>query len=157
MAQMGWAAGAVMGVKLARPNKVALSIVGDGSFIMSNYVLATAVEYKIPVIWMVINNFGQSIERHGQLINYGREVWSSFQKDGKPYNPDFVKIAEAYGVKGKRIHASGEIKPAILEAIRLNEPYLIEVVTDRNSPTYFCPGVTRGYPIRWDKLAYLKQ
>jgi thiamine pyrophosphate-dependent acetolactate synthase large subunit-like protein len=105
----------------------------------------------------VINNFGQSIERHGQLINYGREVWSGFQKDGKPYNPDFMKIAKAYGVKGKRIHASGEIKPAILEAIRLNEPYLIEVVTDRNSPTYFCPGVTRGYPIRWDKLAYLKQ
>jgi acetolactate synthase-1/2/3 large subunit len=157
MAQMGWGAGAVMGVKLARPDKVALSIVGDGSFIMSNYVLATAVEYKIPVVWVVINNYGQSIERHGQLINYGREVWSTFQKDGKPYNPDFVKLAEAYGVKGKRIHASGEIKPAIQEAIGLNEPYLIEVVTDRNSPTYFCPGVTRGYPIRWDKLAYLKQ
>jgi acetolactate synthase-1/2/3 large subunit len=157
MAQMGWATGAVMGVKLARPNKVALSIVGDGSFIMSNYAMATAVEYKIPVIWVVINNFGQSIERHGQLINYGREVWSTFEKDGKPYNPDFVKMAEAYGVKGKRIHASGEIKAAIQEAIRLNEPYMIEVVTDRNSPTYFCPGVTRGYPIRWDKLAYLKQ
>ena len=157
MAQMGWAAGAVMGVKLARPDRAALSIVGDGSFIMSNYVLATAAEYRIPVVWVVINNFGQSIERHGQLINYGREVWSSFEKDGKPYNPDFVKIAEAYGVKGKRIHASGEIRPAVQEAIALNEPFLIEVVTDRNSPTYFCPGVTRGYPIRWDRLAYLKQ
>ncbi len=157
MAQMGWATSAVMGVKLARPGKIALAIVGDGSFIMSNYAMATAVEYKIPVIWVVINNYGQSIERHGQLINYGREVWSTFEKDGKLYNPDFVKIAEAYGVKGKRIHASGEIRPAIQDAIRLNEPYMIEVVTDRNSPTYFCPGITRGYPVRWDKLAYLKQ
>lgn len=157
MAQMGWATSAVMGVKLARPDKVALSIVGDGSFIMSNYALATAIEYKIPVIWVVINNYGQSIERHGQLINYGREVWSTFERDGKLYNPDFVKIAEAYGVKAKKIHSSGEIKKTVQEAIKTNEPYLIEVVTDRNSPTYFCPGVTRGYPIRWDKLAYLKQ
>ncbi|MGA2956709.1 MAG: thiamine pyrophosphate-binding protein [Thermodesulfobacteriota bacterium] len=157
MAQMGWATSAVMGVKLARPDKVALSIVGDGSFIMSNYALATAVEYKIPVIWVVINNYGQSIERHGQLINYGREVWSTFERDGKPYNPDFVKMADAYGVKAKKIHSSSQIKGAIQEAIRANEPYMIEVVTDRNSPTYFSPGVTRGYPIRWDKLAYLKQ
>jgi len=157
MAQMGWATSAVMVVKLARPDKVALSIVGDGSFIMSNYALATAVEYKIPVIWVVINNYGQSIERHGQLINYGREVWSTFERDGKPYNPDFVKMADAYGVKAKKIHSSSQIKGAIQEAIRANEPYMIEVVTDRNSPTYFSPGVTRGYPIRWDKLAYLKQ
>jgi acetolactate synthase-1/2/3 large subunit len=157
MAQMGWATSAVMGVKLARPDKVALAIVGDGSFIMSNYALATAVEYKIPVIWLVINNYGQSIERHGQLINYGREVWSTFAQDGKPYNPDFLKIAEAYGVKAKRIHSSGQIQKAVQEAIQANEAYLIEVVTDRNSPTYFCPGITRGYPVRWDKLAYLKQ
>ena len=157
MAQMGWSTSAVMGVKLARPDKVALAIVGDGSFIMSNYALATAVEYNIPVIWVLINNYGQSIERHGQLINYGREVWSTFERDGKLYNPDFMKIAEAFGVKGKRIHSSGQIKGAIQEAISANAPYLIEVVTNRESPTYFCPGITRGYPVRWDKLAYLKQ
>jgi acetolactate synthase-1/2/3 large subunit len=157
MAQMGWASSAVMGVKLARPDKVALAIVGDGSFIMSSYALATAVEYKINVIWVIINNYGQSIERHGQLINYGREVWSTFERDGKPYNPDFVKMAEAYGVKAKRIRGSDEVGEAIKTAIQMNEPYLIEVVTDRNAPTYFCPGITRGYPVRWDKLAYLKQ
>lgn len=157
MAQMGWSTSAVMGVKLARPDKVALAIVGDGSFIMSNYALATAVEYNLPVIWVLINNYGQSIERHGQLINYGREVWSTFERDGKPYNPDFVKIAEAFGVQGKRIHSSGQIKGAIQEAISAHAPYLIEVVTNRESPTYFCPGITRGYPVRWDKLAYLKQ
>lgn len=82
---------------------------------------------------------------------------SLFERDGKLYNPDFVKIAEAYGVKAKKIRSSGEIKKTVQEAVKTNEPYLIEVVTDRNSPTYFCPGVTRGYPIRWDKLAYLKQ
>jgi acetolactate synthase-1/2/3 large subunit len=157
MAQMGWSTSAVMGVKLARPDKVALAIVGDGSFIMSNCALATAVEYKIPVIWVLINNYGQSIERHGQLINYGREVWSTFERDGKPYNPDFVKMAEAFGVKGKRIHSSGQIKRAIQKAISANALYLIEVVTNRESPTYFCPGITRGYPVRWDKLAYLKE
>ncbi len=158
LAQMGWSASAVMGVKLARPDKVALAIVGDGSFLMSSYAMATAVEYKIPVIWVLINNYGQSIERHGQLINYGREVWSTFQKtDGKVSNPDFVKMAESYGVKGKRIHSSDEVKGTIQEAIKLNEPYLIEVVTDREAPTYFSPGITRGYPVRWDKLEYLKQ
>jgi len=157
MTHMGWATSAVMGVKLARPDKVALAIVGDGSFIMSNYALAMAVEYKIPVIWMVINNYGQSIERHGQLLNYGREVWSTFEQDGKPYNPDFVKIAEAYGVKAKRIHSSSQIQKTVQQAIQANEAYLIEVVTDRTRPTYFCPGINRAYPVRWDKLAYLKQ
>jgi acetolactate synthase-1/2/3 large subunit len=158
-AQMGWAASAVMGVKLARPNKAAVCICGDGSMIMANYAMGTAVEYNIPVVWVLINNYGQSIERHGQLANFGRETWSSFQieKTGKLYNPDFGKMAEAYGVKAKKIHSSGEIKKAVQEAIQANEPYLIEVVTDRNSPTYFSPGVTRGYPVRWDKLAYLKQ
>jgi acetolactate synthase-1/2/3 large subunit len=127
--------------------------------IMANYAMATAVEYHIPVVWVLINNYGQSIERHGQLVNFGRETWSSFQieKTGKLYNPDFGKMAEAYGVKAKKIHSSGEIRKAVQEAIQANEPYLIEVVTDRNSPTYFSPGVTRGYPVRWDKLAYLKQ
>jgi acetolactate synthase-1/2/3 large subunit len=157
LAQMGWASSAVMGVKLARPHQVALAIVGDGSFLMSNYALATAVEYKINVIWVIINNYGQSIERHGQLINYGREVWSTFERDGKPYNPDFVKMAESYGVKAKRIQSSDEVGETIKKGIQMNEPYLIEVVTDRNAPTYFCPGITRGYPVRWDKLAYLKQ
>ena len=157
LAQMGWSTSAVMGVKLARPDKVALAIVGDGSFLMSSYALATAVEYKIPVIWVLINNYGQSIERHGQLINYGREVWSTFEKEGKVFNPDFVKMAESYGVKGKRIHSSEEVKETIQTAIELNEPYLIEVVTDRDAPTYFSPGITRGYPVRWDKLEYLKQ
>jgi len=157
MAQMGWSTSAVMGVKLARPDKVALAIVGDGSFIMSNYAMATAVEYNIPVIWVLINNYGQSIERHGQLINYGREVWSTFERNGKLFNPDFVKMAESYGVKAKRIQSSGQIKGAIQEAISANAPYLIEVITNRESPTYFCPGITRGYPVRWDKLAYLKQ
>jgi len=137
---------------------VALAIVGDGSFLMSSYAMATAVEYKIPVIWVLINNYGQSIERHGQLINYGREVWSTFEgTDGKVFNPDFVKMAESYGVKGKRIHSSDQVKETIQEAIKLNEPYLIEVVTDREAPTYFSPGITRGYPVRWDKLEYLKQ
>ena len=158
LAQMGWSSSAVMGVKLARPDKVALAIVGDGSFLMSSYAMATAVEYKIPVIWVLINNYGQSIERHGQLINYGREVWSTFEgTDGKVFNPDFVKMAESYGVKGKRIHSSDQVKETIQEAIKLNEPYLIEVVTDREAPTYFSPGITRGYPVRWDKLEYLKQ
>jgi len=60
-------------------------------------------------------------------------------------------------VKGRKIQSSGEVKHAITEAIGAHEPYLIEVLTDRDSPTYFCPGVTRGYPIRWDKLEYLKQ
>ena len=60
-------------------------------------------------------------------------------------------------MKAKKIHSSSQIKEAVQAAIRTEEPYLIEVVTDRNSPTFFCPGVTRGYPVRWDKLAYLKQ
>ena len=91
------------------------------------------------------------------MINYGREVWSTFEKEGKVCNPDFVKMAESYGVKGKRIHGSEEVKETIQKAIELNEPYLIEVVTDRDAPTYFSPGITRGYPVRWDKLEYLKQ
>jgi len=66
-------------------------------------------------------------------------------------------MAEAFGVKAKRIYGSGQIQKTVQQAVQANEGYLIEVVTDRNSLTYFCPGITQGYPVRWDKLAYLKQ
>ena len=93
-------------------------------------VLGTAVEYNLPVVWVVWNNYAYASIR-GLQRGYldGRELATDFHhpETGKPYNPDFAAMARSAGVEGVRVDRAGDIGNAIKMAIAANKPYVIDV------------------------------
>jgi acetolactate synthase I/II/III large subunit len=157
MFQMGWGGAAVLTAKLLYPNRPCVALIGDGAFLMCSYVIASAVEHNLPAIWIIFNNYGPNLERKAEIDLYGRShSWGTFSKHdrGKEvfYNPDFAKMAEAYGARGVRVETPEEVRNAVHKAISANVPYVIEVPTNRDVPTYFAPGISRGYPNSWSDL-----
>lgn len=130
---MGFGPSAVLGAKLARPDRVCVSVTGDGGFTMVPHVLCTAVEYDIPVVWVVWNNFAWGAIRDLQYGYFeGREYGTAFYdgQSGKPYNPDFAALARAHGVTGLTVTRSQDFAATLEEAVRLNRPVLIDVHVD---------------------------
>ncbi|GAB6154609.1 hypothetical protein JCM17380_33590 [Desulfosporosinus burensis] len=110
---MGFGPCGVLGAKLAAPDKICVCICGDGGFMMTPHILCTAVEYDIPVVWIVWNNFAYSAIRDIQVFSLGgRELGTSFKidKTGEPYNPDFVALANACGVEGILVERPEDIR-----------------------------------------------
>ena len=136
---MGFGVAGVMGAKLAAPDRPAVSVCGDGAFFMHASVLGTAVEYNIPVVWVVWNNYAYGSIR-GLQRGYlgGRELATDFHhpETGKPYNPDFAAMARSAGVEGVRIDRAGDLGDAIQVGIASGRPYLIDanIGGDLNPP-----------------------
>lgn len=126
---MGFGVAGVLGAKLAAPHRPCISVCGDGAFFMHASVLGTAVEYDIPVVWFVWNNYAYASIR-GLQRGYldGRELATDFRypDSGKPYNPDFAAMARSAGVQGVTIDRAGDIGDAIRAGIAANKPYLID-------------------------------
>lgn len=130
---MGFGPSSILGAKLAAPDKVCVSICGDGGFTMVPHVLCTAVEYNIAVVWVVWNNFAWGAIRDLQYGYFeGREYGTAFYHgDGKtPYNPDFAAWARAAGVDGFTVTRSQDFAGVLEDAIKLNKPVLIDVHVD---------------------------
>jgi len=133
-ASMGFGVCGVLGAKLAAPDKPCIAICGDGGFMMTPHILCTAVEYDIPVIWVIWNNFGYCAIRDIQVGSFGgRELATSFikEKDGSFYNPDFVKLANACGVDALSVEKADDLIAAVETALKANKPFVIEVKVDR--------------------------
>jgi acetolactate synthase-1/2/3 large subunit len=132
---MGFGPSAILGAKLAAPDRPCVSICGDGGFTMVSHVLCTAVEYDIPAVWVVWNNFSWAAIRDLQYAYFGgREHGTAFYHgpDRKPYNPDFAAWARAAGVEGLTVTKSQDFKGALEHAVRLAKPCLIDVHVDAN-------------------------
>jgi acetolactate synthase-1/2/3 large subunit len=130
---MGFGAAGVLGAKLAAPDRPCVAIVGDGSFTMVPHVLLTAVEYDIPVVWVIWNNFGWVSIRDIQLGMFaGRELGTMFRRgaNNSPYNPDFAAWAKASGVAALTVTKSEDFKGALEHAIKANTPFLLDVHVD---------------------------
>lgn len=152
MAEMGWSSSGVPGATAADPSRPAVSLVGDGAFNMTSQVLATAVEYALPSVWVILNNGELGIERKGATKAFERaHPWYSFvRKDtGEPYNPDYVKLAEANGALGARVEDPAELRGVLERALSSGRPFVVDVVQDTSVPTYFTPGIDRAYPDTW--------
>jgi acetolactate synthase-1/2/3 large subunit len=109
--------------------------VGDGGFTMAPYVLCTAVEYNLPVVWIVWNNFAWGAIRDLQYGLFdGREIGTAFYKgqSGEQYNPDFAAWARACGADGMTVTKSQDLKGAIERAIKNKRPCVIDVHVDAN-------------------------
>ncbi|HEX4884053.1 MAG TPA: thiamine pyrophosphate-binding protein, partial [Casimicrobiaceae bacterium] len=130
---MGFGPSSILGAKLAAPDRPCVSICGDGGFTMVPHVLCTAVEYDIPVVWVVWNNFAWAAIRDLQYGYFdGREIGTAFYQgpERKPYNPDFAAWARAAGVEGITVTESRDYRGALEHAVRLNKPCLIDVHVD---------------------------
>ena len=111
-----------LGVKVAKPDVPVISIAGDGGFMFSPQSLATAVQHQINVVSIVFNNnqYGNVQQMQKGLYN-GRVIASDL------VNPDFVKLAEAFGAQGLRATSPDQLRTAIAEGFTHNGPTLIEV------------------------------
>jgi len=130
---MGFGVCSVMGAQLAAPERPCVSVCGDGGFSMTPYVVATAVEYELPCVWVVWNNFSWAAIRDIQVGMFGgREHGTAFyEKDGKkPYNPDFAAWARAGGADGVTITKSEDLAGALQQAIRNRRPCVLDVHVD---------------------------
>jgi acetolactate synthase-1/2/3 large subunit len=128
---MGFGVCSVLGAQLAAPERPCISVCGDGGFSMTPYVVATAVEYNLPCIWLVWNNFSWAAIRDIQVGMFGnRQLGTYFEKDRKPYNPDFAAWARACGADGVTITKSGDLAGALQQAIRNKRPCVLDVHVD---------------------------
>ncbi|MBX6327842.1 MAG: thiamine pyrophosphate-binding protein [Pseudolabrys sp.] len=130
---MGFGVAGVLGAKFAAPDRPCVSVCGDGAFFMHANVLGTAVEYDLPVVWIVWNNYAYASIR-GLQRGYlkGRELATDFRhpRTGERYNPDFAAMARSAGVEGVRIDRPQDIGDAIQVAIDAGKPYLIDLDVD---------------------------
>ena len=130
---MGFGPSSILGAKLAAPDRPCVSICGDGGFTMVPHVLCTAVEYDIPAVWVVWNNFSWAAIRDLQYAYFdGREIGTGFYQEAgqKAYNPDFAAWARAAGVEGMTVTKSEDFKGALAHAIALGKPCVIDVHVD---------------------------
>ncbi len=130
---MGFGTAGALGAKLAAPDKPVVAIAGDGCFTMVPHVLCTAVEYDIPVVWVIWNNFGWVSIRDIQLGMFGgREHGTMFHQgeNKKPYNPDFALMARSCGVNAVTVTRSQDLKAALEHAVKSNKPCVLDVHVD---------------------------
>jgi acetolactate synthase I/II/III large subunit len=120
---MGFGLPAALGAKLANPGVPVVDFDGDGSFVMTEQALATAVEERIPIVAIVINDRSLGMVEQWQRLMYNRRyIGIRFQNV-----PDFVKLADSYGVQGTRVGSLDEFGKALREGVRSDAPTLIEV------------------------------
>ena len=133
---MGFGVCGILGAQLAAPERPCVAVVGDGGFMMAPYVVATAVEYELPCVWIVWNNFAWGAIRDLQYgLFEGREIGTGFYRGkqgpgGERYNPDFAAWARACGADGITVTRSEDLRGAVELAVRNRRPCVIDVHID---------------------------
>ena len=134
---MGFGYPAALGAKVARPDKQVIDIDGDGSFVMNIQELATAKIEKIAAKAMILNNqhLGMVVQWEDRFYGSvrGNTILGDESNVGGPENlaglyPDFVKIAEGFGVKGRRVHKKSELRAAIQEMLDCDGPFVLDII-----------------------------
>ena len=140
LGSMGYEVPAAMGAQLGRPDRVVWSVAGDGGFQMTMSELATIVENKIPVKFALFNNGNLGMVRQWQDVFYNKDYFATYYTG----NPDFVKLAEAFGMMGIRVTERSQSIDAIREAMAHPGPVLIDfvVVEEENVYPMIPPGLT---------------
>jgi acetolactate synthase-1/2/3 large subunit len=135
MATMGFAPAAAIGAKIGAPDKPVMCLVGDGGFLSVVGALTTSVELGIPVVWVLFNNFCFSTIRTVGTTYFNNAYGTEFTTpDGKPYNPDFVQLARAFGIEAARVQAPDDLPAALTRALSAGVPYLLDVWTRGDVP-----------------------
>ena len=134
-ATMGFGPPAALGAKIAAPDRVVISLVGDGGFGQNPAVLATAADENLAVIWVVMNNNAFGTIAGLQKAHFGMTYGTTFpNRPGRNARRTTRRSRAAYGIDGVRIKSAAEFKPALEKAIKSGKPCLIDVAM-RNNPT----------------------
>jgi acetolactate synthase-1/2/3 large subunit len=127
---LGFGFPTAIGVKAAMPDRAVVSIIGDGGFMFGMPELASAAQHDIGLITIVFNN-----NSFGNVRRDQQERYDSHLIGADLDNPDFVKLAESFGVAGYRVESPDELKPVLARAINEDKPAIIEVFIERGSET----------------------
>ena len=138
---MGFGLGAAMGAKVGNPDKVVVHCTGDGCFRMNCHELCTEEHYHIPVITVIFNNHTLGMVRQWQNLLYEKR----FSQTDLEKGPDFVKLAEAYGLPGFRAKNQAEFEEAFRKALTLDTGCVIECAIDKDAMVH--PMVNGGTPV----------
>ena len=136
---MGFEVPAAMGAQVGRPDMTVWSIAGDGGFQMTMSELGTMAQENIPVKFAIMNNGYLGMVRQWQEVFYQKQYVAT-----PLFNPDFVKLAEAYGMLGIVVKERDEVIPAIKKAMNHPGPVLVDfrVVEDDNVYPMIAPGTS---------------
>lgn len=122
---MGFGFPAAIGACIAKDNQPVICFAGDGSFQMNEQELATCVDYNLPVKIFILNNGYLGMVRQLQQNNCGGRY-----SETKISNPDFMKLAQAYGIEACRVSKNDEIKSALSRAFAVNAPFIIDFAVE---------------------------
>ncbi|WP_323000255.1 thiamine pyrophosphate-dependent enzyme [Castellaniella sp.] len=127
---LGYGFPTALGVKVGNPDKCVVSITGDGGFLFGLQDLITAAQYRINLVVVVFNNSAYgNVYRDQQRLFERRTIGSELS------NPDFIKLAESFGIAGERVHAPAQLAQALERAFAADAPALIEVPIDKDQET----------------------
>ncbi|MFH1707018.1 MAG: biosynthetic-type acetolactate synthase large subunit [Planctomycetota bacterium] len=129
---MGYGLPAAIGVQLAFPDAVVVDIAGDGSIQMNIQELNTAQRLGLPINIVILNNGYLGMVRQWQELFYNKRYSSTDLSD----NPDFVKLAEAYGCEGIRVTKPAEVEPALKAAFKSRKVCVIDCIVDREENVF---------------------
>ncbi len=138
---MGYGFPAAIGAQLAMPDKLVVDVAGDGSIQMNIQELATAVQYKIPVKIVILNNGYLGMVRQWQELFYEKR----YSHTDMTHAPDFVKVAEAYGLTGLRATRPDEVEPVLKKGLAMPGPVVMDFQVAREECVY--PMVNPGASI----------
>ncbi len=132
LGSMGYGFPAALGAQFAFPDRQVIAVVGDGGFQMTLNDLATAAQYQIPVKIVILNNRALGMVRQWQEIFFEKRYCDIDLN----FAPDFAKLAESYGICGKRVERHNEVGAAVREMLASREPSLLDVWVDPTENVY---------------------
>ena len=150
---MGYCIPAAMGAKVGNPDKVVWAIDGDGSFQMTNQELATCMVNNIPIMVAIINNAVLGMVRQWQTLFYNERYSHTDLNESDNQIPDFLKLADAYGMPARRVYKEEEVDEAIEWAMSINDrPVLIDFRVSKDAMVW--PMVAAG--VSNDEMKYAR-
>ncbi len=129
---MGFGFPAAIGAQFGHPDALVIDIAGDGSFQMNIQELATVAQYNIPVKVIILNNKYLGMVRQWQELFFDRK----YSQTDISVQPDFVKVAEAYGIKGYHIEDPKEVEPFLKNLIKMKEAVIVDIVVEREEGVF---------------------
>jgi thiamine pyrophosphate-dependent acetolactate synthase large subunit-like protein len=121
-ATLGYGVPAAIGAKIARPDRAVVAVVGDGGFMYSVNELATAVKYRLPVVFLVMND-----DRYGAIKWLQQTMFDGRWGEADLSNPDFPALARAFGARGERVAGFDALRGAIETALAADGPTVLEL------------------------------